>query len=167
MQMNRKTTNYVGIVKGLTNQYSELRRKERKLSKAFEKNEKTFYEEGERQAKDVEYNELIEKIAAEQNVIKVKLAIYKIAALRNSSKLSRSAKKAGFLTNDVYADFEKEKLLREYKITLETELKAYNNSIFEEENYIECSSIEDYIDYEIKRNSDNMNPKQASKIAKR
>lgn len=165
--MNRKTTDYVRIVKNLTKEYRELIKKDRNLSKAFEKSQQTYYEEGERQAKEAEYDNLIGRICARQNSIKVQLAICKIAALRNSTKLSKSAKKAGFLTNDAYADFEKGRLLREYKDRLELDLEAHNFFNKGKENYREYFSIEDYIDDEIDRIYYDMNSKQASKIAKR
>lgn len=106
--MNERTENYIKDVKRLTKEISQLRKQKKKLLKAYEKKNYAKMQE-------LEDMKLISEISTKIMINYIKLNLIKIASLPFATKLSKSAQMEGFLDNQTYADYLKEKMLSEYK----------------------------------------------------
>ena len=161
--MNKKTEYYVKQVKLLTKQRSKLEKEREEIKSGFMKESKDdswgsvwvdMYE-----AVNDDRNKKISEIDEKLNKINIELFIIENAALRRATELSPSAKYNGFITNDAYANYKLDEMMKKYG---KEEIDKYLNSSHWDETISPLGLYGDVLDA---RND--MTEKEANKISRR
>lgn len=155
-----KTDKHINVVKRIEHELKELYRKKKQMEKSYQKNRKgnTDFDTKEK-FQEKEYNKLHEEIEKEIARRTVQLKVYKIAALRQTFSLTKSAKKAGFLTNDEYSNYLESELHSDSALQKTTGIFRYGLE--------KCDSIHDYVRQEIAYIEDELSFKDRRAINKR